>query len=351
MKSYSILIILIYVLLNNVTVNAQRWERVVNLKGNWKFSIGDDETWSNQKYDDKNWEVIKAPAAWEEEGFHGYNGYAWYRKHFFLHEDIKGKSLVLRLGRIDDVDEVFINGNRIGASGSFPPKYETAYNVWREYPVPDRYLNSSGENTVVVRVYDAELSGGLIEGDLGLFEQINAMKLDLNLAGEWKFALGDDLRFKEQKYNDRDWNNLFVPGSWDSQGYSDYDGFAWYRLTITIPEELAQKKLVLVLGKIDDIDEAYINGKIIGSTGSMYGDPIEFDRATEWQQLRGYFIPSGLLQPGKENVIAVRVYDGFKDGGIYEGPVGLIEQNKYTKFWRDYKPPRQKKNFWDYFFE
>lgn len=333
------------------SVKPQRWERLVNLKGSWKFSIGDNENWSNPKMVDKNWETITAPGAWEEEGFHGYNGYAWYRKHFSLKENIKGKSLILRLGRIDDVDEVFLNGYRIGASGSFPPKYETAYNIWREYPVPDRYLNPWGDNIISVRVYDAELSGGLIEGDLGLFEQIDAMRLDLNLAGEWKFALGDNHRFKEQEYNDSDWYKLYVPGNWDSQGFNDYDGFAWYRLTITIPEELTKKKLVLVLGKIDDIDEAYINGKLIGSTGNMSGDPIVFNRAGEWEKFRGYFIPAGLLKAGKENVIAVRVYDGFNIGGIYQGPVGLIEQSKYTKFWRDYKPPKQTKNFWEQFFE
>lgn len=350
MRAYTILMIAIYFLMSDASVNAQSWERLVNLKGSWKFSIGDDESWSGLQTDDKDWELIKAPAAWEVEGFHGYNGYAWYRKHFSLRGDIKGKNLILRLGRIDDVDEVFINGNLIGSSGTFPPRYKTAYNVWREYPVPDKYLNSKGENIIAIRVYDAELGGGLIEGDLGLFEQVDAMRLDLNLTGKWKFALGDDLRFKEQKYNDRDWNDLFVPGSWDSQGYNDYDGFAWYRLTFILPNELAQKKLVLVLGKIDDIDEAYINGKLIGTTGSMYGNPIEFNRAGEYQRSRGYFIPAGLLKPGKENVIAVRVYDGFNIGGIYEGPVGLIEQNRYTKFWREYKPPREKKTFWDLFF-
>ena len=351
MKSYTTLILLICILLTSAAVNAQRWEKMVNLKGLWKFSIGDNESWSKTGTDDSDWESVRAPSAWEEEGFYGYNGYAWYRKHFSLHEDLNGKNLVLRLGRVDDVDQVFVNGNLVGGSGLFPPKYETAYNVWREYPVSDKFLNSSGENVVAIRVYDAELGGGIVEGDLGLFEQVDAMKLDLNLAGEWKFALGDDLKFKEQKYNDDNWSNIFVPGSWDSQGYSDYDGFAWYRLTFTFPAVLADKKLVLVLGKIDDLDEAYINGKQIGSTGSMYGNPIEFNRANEYQQSRGYYIPSELLKPGKENVISVRVYDGFKVGGIYQGPVGFIEQSKYTKYWRNYRPPREKKSFWELFFE
>jgi sialate O-acetylesterase len=238
----------------------------------------------------------------------------------------------------------------IGKSGNFPPRYKTAYDVWRMYPVSDEYLNYPGENIIAIRIYDAELSGGIIEGDLSLYEQTDAMRLDLNLAGRWKFITGDDTRFKEPKYNDSDWNNLFVPGSWDSQGYDDYDGFAWYRLTFTITKEMAEKKLVLVLGKIDDIDEAYLNGKLIGSTGSMHGNPIEFNRAGEYLRLRGYYIPQGLLRPGEKNVIAVRVYDGFNIGGIYAGPVGLIEQSRYTKYWREFKPQKEKKTFWNLFF-
>jgi sialate O-acetylesterase len=52
------------------------------------------------------------------------------------------------------------------------------------------------------------------------------------------------------------------------------------------------------------------------------------------------------LKPGEENVLAVRVYDGYLNGGIYEGPIGIITQDKYRKFWKD----RSKKNIWDLIF-
>jgi len=50
--------------------------------------------------------------------------------------------------------------------------------------------------------------------------------------------------------------------------------------------------------------------------------------------LRAYFIPDHVLRPDSENIISVRVYDGFVDGGIYDGPIGLITQEKYRQFWR-----------------
>jgi len=44
-----------------------------------------------------------------------------------------------------------------------------------------------------------------------------------------------------------------------------------------------------------------------------------------------------LLKKNQSNVIAVRVLDTGGDGGIYEGPVGIISQTKYIEYWRKMK--------------
>ena len=106
--------------------------------------------------------------------------------------------------------------------------------------------------------------------------------------------------------------------------------------------------MVLVMGKIDDIDEVYVNGKLVGSTGDMWLVPDEFNRHNEYQQFRGYFIPDGLLIPDGENTIAVRVYDGYNIGGIYEGPVGFIEQDRYADYWKHQKSVNRKYKKWGF---
>ena len=97
--------------------------------------------------------------------------------------------------------------------------------------------------------------------------------------------------------------------------------------------------MVLLLGKIDDIDQTYVNGTLIGSVGDWNFDvvPINFNQNYEWTTVRAYYIPDNTLIPGKENTIAVRVYDGYLDGGIYQGPIGLITQEKYLKYWNNRK--------------
>ena len=101
-------------------------ERVLSLRGTWRFSIGDNEDWAEPAFDDSDWERIYVPSEWEDEGFRGYSGHAWYRKTFDFDapEDLSAFSLVL--GKIDDVDQVFLNGELIGSTGSFHPNYHTA---------------------------------------------------------------------------------------------------------------------------------------------------------------------------------------------------------------------------------
>jgi len=84
-------------------------ERKVNLRGTWKFSLGDNMNFAKPNYDDSKWEDMYVPAPWQEEGFREYRGFAWYRFKF----EITFKAdepLFIELGRIDDVDEVYING-------------------------------------------------------------------------------------------------------------------------------------------------------------------------------------------------------------------------------------------------
>jgi sialate O-acetylesterase len=96
------------------------------LKGTWSFSIGINSDWISPGYNDSNWETIRVPSSWEDQGFNGYNGYAFYRKKISIPSEQKGRMLYLNMGYIDDVDEVYLNGHKIGSTGGFPPNYVTA---------------------------------------------------------------------------------------------------------------------------------------------------------------------------------------------------------------------------------
>jgi hypothetical protein len=306
-----------------------------SLEGKWKFSIGMNEEWISPKFNDSNWESINVPAPWEEEGFNGYNGYAFYRKQIKISSDNKGRMLYLNMGYIDDVDEVYLNGNKIGSTGSFPPNYNTAYNAERIYYIPEEYINFDSPNLIAVKVYDSVQEGGIVSGEIGLYAGKNSVNLDINLQSTWRFQPGDDMRRKDPDFDDSGWSEIFVPAKWEDQGYRDYDGYAWYRKSFKYQFADNNDKMVLVLGKIDDIDQVYINGSFVGSTGEFPSDEgSDASTSQEFNAFRGYYIPDGLLRKNQKNVIAVRVLDTGGNGGIYEGPVGIITQTKYIEYWR-----------------
>lgn len=338
---WSILVFAILVANYNWASNGD-WERIVNLKGYWRFQVGDNQDWSGEHYNDRNWEKVYAPAYWEDEGFRRYSGHAWYRKKFDL-EEIDSRNLYLFLGYIDDVDEVYLNGHLIGSSGSFPPQYATAYNLLRRYLVPKKYLNT-GANTLAVRVFDEGGPGGIIGRRIGIYATEHTLPPNIDLTGTWKFHLFDDSRWKDPEFDDSEWEDIMVPRIWEDQGFYGYNGFAWYRRRVLIPKSFEGGEFVLSLGKIDDLDEVFVNGKRVGATGDIDRYRV---RGFEWQEVRGYFLPANALRPGEENVIAVRVYDRSGDGGIHQGPVGIFTREDYTAHWRHNDWDRG--SFWRYF--
>lgn len=349
---FHILIILLFIAGCNVIEDKISDDNELSdLSGKWKFSIGDDPFWASPDYDDWDWEEIEVPSSWENEGFYGYDGFAWYRKWFELPDEYSNKNLILYLGFIDDVDETYLNGNLIGLSGGFPPYFLTAYTASREYFLPKQILRK-GKNLISVRVYDAQLEGGITNGKIAIYKsgksagRIIDLFPDINLPKIWKFKTGDNIEWKEENTNDSLWNDIFVPSFWEARGYKNYNGFAWYRCKFKLPAEYRDEKFVLMLGKIDDIDQTFINGQLVGSVGDWKFEsiPEQFNQNNEWQTFRGYFVPGNVLKPGEQNTIAVRVYDGFVDGGIYEGPIGLITRKKYKEFWETRKEIIQSNN-------
>ena len=86
---------------------------------------------------------------------------------------------------------------------------------------------------------------------------------------------------------------------------------------------------------------------MIGSTGDFKTTPKTNWFQDEYLEQRGYYIPKGVLRFDEENTIAVRVYDGYLDGGIYQGPIGIANQDEYRSYWEDKK---KKRSFWDILF-
>lgn len=144
---------------------------------------------------------------------------------------------------------------------------------------------------------------------------------------EWLFKTGDDLTWKEINTATTNWKTIKTGVNWESQGFPEYDGFGWYRKSVVVPETLKTQAtefggLILYLGTIDDCEQIYFNGKLVAQNGSF---PPSFESA--YGVDRKVLITPELVQWGKENVIAVRVFDGSGGGGMVTEKVSLTARN------------------------
>jgi len=146
----------------------------------------------------------------------------------------------------------------------------------------------------------------------------------IDLTGIWRFRtdprdVGLRLDWQRRDADDRDWEEQAVPAYWENIGVlhkqRNYEGVAWYRRRVRIPHGWAGRSVILEFGGIDDLDETFVNGRRVGGTGR--------DVPHYWEAFRRYRVPPGLLRPGGDNVIAVRVVDLRGNGGIWRPPVRL----------------------------
>ena len=245
------------------------------------------------------------------------------------------------------MDEVYLNGVLIGATGVFPPLVRTAYLVPRKYPLPNDLINKNGKNVLAVRVFDEYLEGGIYRGKVGIYYDVDNELLSLNLAGYWNFeTVNATTPSPANMYGTRD-GMIYVPGFWESLGYATYDGSVEYSRTFNLPALFKTEDMMIVVGYVDDVDKVDINGVRVGTVSDLRTS--ENRDLPDHLILRGYDIPQGVLLPGSVNTITVKVYDTGIMGGIYEGPVGLITSQNYRTL--QSRQEEKSYNFWDDFFK
>ena len=136
-----------------------------------------------------------------------------------------------------------------------------------------------------------------------------------------RFHVGDDPAWSKPAFDDSGWQFLALDKDWNKQGIKNSNGYGWYRLHVVIPSSLKQGEtdmVLLDLGPIDDADETWFNGTLVGKTGSHPGDPEGY--GSDWETPRHYAVERKLVKWDKENVIAVRVYNGGDPGGFFQRP-------------------------------
>lgn len=134
-----------------------------------RFHLGDaPEGWMTPDFDDSAWETMAIPQKWQGEGM-----YAQYRIRFTLPEGFVATApypqiAVFDLSYIDDCDESYLNGTRIGKSGTMPHDGGIPQSAWdarRLYHV-DASLLQEGDNLLTLLVWNRRTRGGIYDGPI-----------------------------------------------------------------------------------------------------------------------------------------------------------------------------------------
>jgi sialate O-acetylesterase len=117
-------------------------------------------------------------------------------------------------------------------------------------------------------------------------------EFDRGVAGAWQ----------EPGFDDAAWKTVSLHNGFARLGVPDAPAVVWFRREITLPDPLPPGKAKLLLGVVERMDTAWLNGHWIG--------------ASSWvENPRAYTIPDGVLHPGR-NQITLRVLKTVPDGGF-----------------------------------
>jgi len=148
-----------------------------------------------------------------------------------------------------------------------------------------------------------------------------------------KFIKGDATEWKSASFDDSQWQTLSIVKTWNDQGITNPNGYAWYRMRFVMPKQMldnsdAKEWVRFDMGKIDDADEVYLNGVLIGKTGRMPADKGGVQ--SMWSVERTYRVKAvgGPVKWDAENTLAVRVYNGNDPGGMFGSGVEVSVPNR-----------------------
>jgi sialate O-acetylesterase len=156
-------------------VRQQLLERVAAWQRGLPVQGADAGGWAAAEDMDANWPTLQAPHLWEGQGLANLDGVVWMRKKVQLSAAQAAGAAELSLGKVDDCDETWVNGQRVGGQCGFEQD--------RRYALPAGLLRA-GANWIAVRITDSGGGGGF-HGDAVAMRLATAAGA-VSLAGDWR---------------------------------------------------------------------------------------------------------------------------------------------------------------------
>jgi hypothetical protein len=140
--------------------------------------------------------------------------------------------------------------------------------------------------------------------DLPLEMKFSRDRFNEGVLGEWYASDYDDAKW-EMKDTHLTWDQQDPPE--DAAGH-DYDGYGWYRAGFDVDKSFAGRPVRIYLGGAINEAWVWVNGKYAGHRPHRLW----------WNGAREVELDvSALIEPGKPNTVAIRVWNNAEIGGLY----------------------------------
>lgn len=241
--------------------------------GEWRYTTGNNNACAAIAFDDRAWQKITLPALIPDCLD---KTYYWVRREVVLPNEFTGKDVIFDLGRIDDCDEFYVNGQKIAETGVMPknqPQGEciSAWDQNRNYKVAAKFLKP-GTNLLAICVYNNDGPGGFRP----------AAASERKIVGPF--------------------DSLAIGGT--ATGCT-VGGTGWYRKHFKIPATDLGKHFEILFGGVYMNSDVWLNGHHLGERPYGY---------TSF-----YYDLDPYLKPGSENVLAVRARNEGVNSRWYAG--------------------------------
>ncbi len=140
-----------------------------------------DDQCSTRSYNDSTWHEMKLPTYWEKAEIGEFDGVVWFRKLVTIPSNWKGKDLTLRLGPVDDMDETYVNGKKVGGYMT-----DGFWSTDRVYKVTGSLITDSLLQ-IAVRVIDLRGGGGIWGNRTKMILVNDADSSTISIEGSWRF--------------------------------------------------------------------------------------------------------------------------------------------------------------------
>lgn len=123
---------------------------IIDISKDWQIKYDSSPEFSSPYYDSTKWKVIDLPGLISKKK---QRQVVWIRKEVFIPENFKGKEIAIASGKIWDVEQTFFNGEQIGQSGNYYPKFRSTWNHFRFHVIPSKFVKYGKKNLIAVKIF------------------------------------------------------------------------------------------------------------------------------------------------------------------------------------------------------